>query len=47
MKCKHMHKDDTENAVCNDCYLKGFEDGVVKGIISLVKILKGGEENGK
>lgn len=24
MKCKHIHKDEPENTICEDCYSKGY-----------------------
>ncbi|KKL93506.1 hypothetical protein LCGC14_1873970 [marine sediment metagenome] len=26
MTCKHTHKDDPENAVCEDCYVAGSDE---------------------
>ena len=43
MKCKHMHKDAPENAVCEDC--NEYAEIGERVLRNYKRLLKGGKEN--
>ena len=45
MKCKHMHKDDPDNAVCKDCYNRGFIEGAAEVTKKILEKMKGGKND--
>ena len=50
MKCKHVHKDAPENAICEDCCIimdKFRAKLMLDSALNLIKEMKGGQNDNK